>query len=110
GSSAATGNTIRNFGGGGTVRPAAGIRTAAQYSINISYNTIDNNNGAGVNHTADLRGIYLTAATSANAVVNSNTLSIKGGGTSAQVSVIENASGSTASNNTISMMNNLIVN
>ncbi len=110
GSSSATGNTIINFGGGGTTSAAAGVRTLAQYNINISYNTLNNNNGGGVLSAQVLRGIYLNTATSANATVNSNTLSIKGGGTTQQLSVIENASGSTAASNTISISNNLITN
>ena len=38
-----------------------------QWSINISYNTVNNNNGAGVNHATTLRGIYAQAGVSANA-------------------------------------------
>lgn len=110
GSSAATGNTIINFGGGGTTAPAAGVRTINQYGINVSYNTINNNNGAGVPHGSTLRGIFLSTATSANASVTNNTITINSGTTTSQVSVIENASGSTAANNTITIANNLIAN
>jgi len=110
GSSAGTGNTIINYGGGGNVNPAAAIRTLAQYDLNVSFNTINNNNGTGTNHATTLRGIYLNAATSANATINNNTLTIHGGGTTSQVSVIENASGAIASNNTITISNNLIAN
>src|SRR6185436_11627529 len=67
GASAATGNSIKNYGGGGTTSPAAGIRTLAQYGINISYNTINNNDGAGVNHGTTLRGIFNNTAVSASA-------------------------------------------
>ncbi len=111
GNSIATGNNIINFGGGvSSTFPSAGVRTLAQYNFNVSYNTINNNDGSGVNHTTTLRGIYLNAAISANATILSNTLSLKSNVTTAQVSVIENVSGATPSNNTITISNNLIAN
>src|ERR1041384_262106 len=59
GSSALTGNTILNYGGGaGATNPSSGIRTLNQYGINIGYNTINNNNGSGVNHPVLIRGIH----------------------------------------------------
>lgn len=108
GNSASTGNTIINFGGGGTASAAAGIRTLAQYNFNASYNTINNNTGAGTNHAAILRGIYLNTAVSANATVNNNTITVKGGGTSQQLTAIENVSGATAAANAININNNVI--
>jgi hypothetical protein len=110
GSSSATGNTIVNFGGGAAVSPAAGVRTLAQYNLNVSNNIITNNNGTGADHAAIIRGIYVNTATSANATINSNTLTITSAVTSAQVSIIENVSGATAANNTVSIANNLIAN
>jgi hypothetical protein len=108
GDAISTGNTIKNYGGGGTTSPAAGVRTLAQYGINVSYNTINNNDGGGVNHAAIVRGIYLNTATSANATVSFNTITTKGGGTTQQVSPIENVSGSTAAGNTINITNNTV--
>ena len=110
GSSALTGNTIINFGGGGNVSAAAGIRTLAQYTLNVSYNVINNNNGNGVSHAHDLRDIYLNTATSAGAVINNNTITLVGGGTTNQLTPIQNASGATAASNTIAITNNLINN
>lgn len=110
GSSSATGNTIINYGGGAATNPSAAIRTLAQYNINVSFNTINNNNGAGVNHATTLRGIYLNTATSANAAITNNTLTINGGATTSQVAAIENNSGSTAASNTINVSNNVILN
>lgn len=110
GNSLLSGNQILNFGGGGAVSPAAGIRTLAQYNLNVSYNTFNNNNGAGLNHTATLRGIYLNTAQSANVTVLNNSLTLIGGGTNAQVSVIENLSGATAASNSVIIENNLITN
>lgn len=110
GSSIATGNIIKNFGGATAAsNPAAGVRTLAQYDINISYNTINNNDGAGVNHPSTLRGIFSNTATSANCTISRNTLTIKSGTTGAsQVSVIENSAGSTAAGNTININYNTI--
>lgn len=108
GNSIATGNTIINFGGGGTTGAAAGIRTLAQYSINVSYNLINNNNGGGVNHGNALRGVFLNTATSAHAAITNNTVTLKSTATSAVCYGINNASGSTAASNTINISGNLI--
>jgi hypothetical protein len=106
-----TGNNIINFGGAaGATNPAAGIRTLAQYNLNVSNNLINNNTGSGANHITTLRGAYLNTATSANVTISNNTLTINSAGTGAQVSVIENVSGATAANNTVSITNNLITN
>ena len=106
-----TGNNIINYGGAVAAgRPAAGVRTQNQYGLNVSYNTINNNNGSGVNHPSTLRGIYLQEAISASATISHNTLTITGGSTTSQISVIENVSGSTAAGNTININNNTIVN
>ena len=106
-----TGNTIINYGGApGATNAAAAIRTLAQYDLNISYNTINNNNGSGANHPATLRGIYTNMATSANATISHNTITVNGAGTTQAVEGIENASGSTASGNSINISNNTINN
>jgi hypothetical protein len=110
GASALTGNTIINYGGAsGAANSAMAIRTSAQYGVNISYNTI-NNNGSGTNHPTTLRGVFCTAATSANSTISYNTITIKGGGTTQAVTGIENSSGSTAAGNTVSIINNTITN
>ncbi len=109
GSSAATGNNIINFGGGAAaVQAAAGVIASNQWDINISYNTINNNTGAGVNHPAVIRGIWAQAGTSASATINNNNLSIYGGGTTSAITVIDNAIGSTAASNTVAINNNTI--
>jgi hypothetical protein len=111
GNAASMGNSIINFGGGASAtNPAAAIRTLAQYNINVSYNTINNNNGSGANHPAALRGIYLNTATSANVTVLNNTLTIGVTAAGVQVSAIENAAGATAANNTVTIRNNLLLN
>jgi len=111
GLSAATGNTIINYGGGtGATNASAGIRTLAQYNLNVSYNTVNNNNGSGVSHLSTLRGIYLNTATSANAAITNNTITMNGGAASSLMNAIENISGSTAASNTITIADNLITN
>jgi hypothetical protein len=109
GVTAATGNTITNFGGGGA-NASAGVRTLAQYSLNVSYNVINSNNGSGLNHAGILRGIYLFTATSAGMTINNNTITVNGGGTTQQLTAIDNVAGSTAANNTITINNNVITN
>lgn len=108
GTSVATGNQILNFGGGASTSPAVGIRTLAQYDLNVSYNTINNNNGSGVNHATTLRGIYLNTATSAAETITHNTITVTSGGTTSQLTAIENAAGSTAASNTVDISNNSI--
>ncbi|GCD77885.1 hypothetical protein JCM31826_13670 [Thermaurantimonas aggregans] len=109
GTSSSTGNTILNYGGApSATNPAAGIRANNQWSINISYNTVNNNDGSGVNHVSTLRGIFAQAGTSANATINYNNVTIKGGGTTQQVAAIESGIGGTPAGNTVSISNNTI--
>jgi hypothetical protein len=110
GSSSSAGNTIINFGGGNAGNPSAGIRTIQQWGLNVSYNTINNNNGAGVNHAATLRGIYTQSGTSANVTINNNTITLNSATTVSQVSAIENGTGATAAGNTVNINNNTITN
>ena len=104
-----TGNSILNFGGGAATNVAAGIRANNQWSINISYNTIDNNNGSGVNHATTLRGIFAQAGTSGAATINNNNVTVRSGATTSGLTAIDNGIGSTAvSSNTININNNTI--
>ncbi len=103
-----TGNSILNFGGGAATSPSAGIRANFQWSINIQYNTVNNNNGSGVNHTTTFRGIYAQAGISANATISNNIITIQSGATSSTVSAIENVIGSTSLANTININSNTI--
>ena len=112
GNSLTTGNTIINFGGGASAtNPAVGVNVRDQWGFNLSYNTINNNTGSGVNHVTTLRGIYTTASSiNASMNINYNTLTIKGGGTTSQISVIENNGGLTGTNNTINIIGNNLLN
>ena len=108
GTSSSTGNTILNYGGGAATNPAAGIRANNQWGVNISYNTINNNNGSGVSHATTLRGIYAQAGTSANATITHNDVTVKCGASTSSVYAIDNGIGSTASSNTIDISYNTI--
>lgn len=111
GSTYATANSIINFGGAsGAVNAAVGIRTLAQYGLNVSNNIVNSNNGWGANHPTTLRGIYINAAMSATATISNNTVTVTGGGTTQNITGIENASGSTAASNTITISGNTITN
>ena len=111
GTSAATGNSILNFGGGAATNPATGIFSNNQWGLNISNNIINNNTGTNVNHATTLRGIFLNSSSAgASAIVNNNTISLKFGGTTTQVSCIENSAGNGGGGNTIAITNNTISN
>jgi hypothetical protein len=107
----ATGNTIINFGGAAAAaNPAVAVRTLAQYGLNVSYNTINNNNGSGTNHPNTLRGILIGPAASASMQADYNTITLKGGGTTQNVEGIENNAGSTPAANVVDISNNTITN
>jgi len=109
GASSGTGNNILNFGGAAAAaNPAAGIRANNQWGINISYNIVNNNNGSGVNHPLTLRGIYAQAGTSANATINNNNVTIKGGALTNSIYGIDNGIGSTAASNTVDIKYNTV--
>ena len=109
GAALATGNTIVNYGGGGAVA-SAGIKATNQWSVNISYNDINSNNGSGVNHAGDLRGIFGQSGLSANATITNNTVSLKTAATAGVWTGIDNVIGSTAAANTVNINNNTIQN
>jgi hypothetical protein len=80
GTSAATGNTIVNFGGGtGATLFCSAVYHKDQWGANISFNTVNNNTGSGVNHPVTNRGIFLAVASvGASANVNNNNVTITG--------------------------------
>ncbi len=110
GNAVSTGNTILNFGGGGITSASAGVRGNFQWSLNVQFNNINNNNGSGVNHAAIVRGIYAQNGVSANVTISNNTITINGGGTTSAAYGIDNSIGSTAAANTVNINNNLIQN
>jgi hypothetical protein len=112
GSSSATGNTILNFGGApAATSPSTGIFVKDEWGINVSYNTINNNNGSGVNHSSTLRGIFSNfSSTGASQTINNNTITLKSAVTTSQVSAIECSAGANGVGNTININNNTITN
>ncbi|MBC5834593.1 T9SS sorting signal type C domain-containing protein [Flavobacterium sp. F372] len=110
GLSGATGNTILNYGGAtGATNPAAGIRISDQWGFNASYNTINNNNGTGVNHVSFISGIITSGSTSASGNINYNNVTVASGGTTSALVGISNTAGGTPAGNTINMNNNTVV-
>ncbi|WP_293889934.1 T9SS sorting signal type C domain-containing protein [Flavobacterium sp.] len=105
---ATMGNSILNYGGSST-NSTAGVRVNNQWGVNISNNTVNNNNGSGINHTTTLRGIFAQAGTSANATINYNIITVSSGATTSQLSGIENSIGATPLSNTVSINYNTIV-
>ncbi|MEZ5056820.1 MAG: hypothetical protein R2879_07235 [Saprospiraceae bacterium] len=105
-----TGNTIINYGGGtGATARANAIFLKDQWDFNVSYNTINNNNGAGVTHPALLGGIFCNdSSDGASGDINNNIISLTS--LSGTTSGIENAAGSAGSGNTININNNTITN
>jgi hypothetical protein len=114
GSSYTTGNTILNFGGGvGATVQCGATYISNQYSANISYNNINNNNGNGVNHPATNRGIWLFGnSPGASINVNFNIISIKSGAATTPINwVIDmEMAQSGANGNTININNNQLIN
>jgi hypothetical protein len=110
GTTAATGNTVLNYGSTGSSLQAVGIRATNQWGVNVSYNTVNSNNGSGENHANTLYGINVTGATSANTNINNNTVTLKSGGTTATLYGIQNGNGSTATTNVVNFNNNTVTN
>ncbi len=109
GTSLSTGNTILNYGGApAATNPSAGIRVNSQWSVNISYNTVNNNNGSGVNHVITLRGVYAQSASSASATINNNNITLQSGATTSACTALENGIGGLAASNLITINNNVI--
>lgn len=107
GTNSAQGNNILNYGGGGT-NTAYGIQTVYQYDFNASYNSINNNNGSGVNHGGILYGIYTGTAVNASAAVTNNTISVTSGATTSALYGVYNAAGGTGSGNLVNISNNTV--
>ena len=113
GSAAGTGNNLINFGGGaGATNACAGVFVKDQWGFNVSYNTVNNNNGSGVNHVNIIRGIWANSSSiGASATINNNTVTITGGGTTTANYLIDmEAAPSGSAGNTISVSNNNLLN
>ncbi len=108
GNSPSTGNHVLNFGGGNTTNPAYGIRSYYQWDFTISYNTIDNNTGSGVDHTHILYGIETFGAPNTNVTISHNSISLKSASTTSNVYCINNMAGSASTINTVDLTYNHI--
>ncbi|MFA9214945.1 MAG: beta strand repeat-containing protein, partial [Candidatus Methylacidiphilales bacterium] len=114
GNSLLTGNTIINFGGGvGVTGACMAVWASNQWSFNISYNTINNNTGLGVNHGGTNRGIFAAAnSPGASANINNNTITIAAGPTvgASNWNIDIEMAQSGANGNVININNNRLLN
>jgi trimeric autotransporter adhesin len=122
GTSATTGNTLTNWGGGATptlytslITVGAGIFTNQQINDNVSYNTVTSASGLATT-TVQMIGIiksYSVAVPAATTVttstMNNNTVSVSNAPTTAQITGIsfQSATGTSAAS-TVSINNNTI--
>ncbi len=106
GINAASGNSVLNFGKNLNATSPVGIRVINQYNPTISFNTVNNNNGAGINTTNVLRGIWLQAANESNATVNNNAITLNSGATGSNTIGIDNSVGSAGVINIVNINNN----
>lgn len=106
GLNAASGNNILNFGSIPNSSSPIGIRLITQYNPTVSFNTINNNNGAGVNTTNILKGISIQAASQAGATINNNTIILNSAATTNNTFGIDNNLGSGGVTNVVNINNN----
>lgn len=105
GSSSATGNTILNYGGGGTLIAAA-VQATLQSDYSVSNNTIVSNNGSGISHQGTLYGIYAITHQNGNVQFNNNFISLKTGTLNVWACALFNHQFTARTQSTTVMMNN----
>jgi hypothetical protein len=111
GTSVSSGNKIINFGGDVAATSACmAIWTNNQWNLNISYNTVTNNDGTGTNHPLSNRGIFVTGSAGASATINNNIVTIEGGSSTTSIDWgIDCEMAQTGANgNTISIDSNIV--
>ncbi len=97
-------NSITNYGGGASI--AYGIYAIYQNNFKIANTTI--NGGAGT--TTTLYGISTSTGTNSNVDLYNNSITIEGGATTSTIYGISNAMGSSGTDNTVNIYNNIIQN
>ncbi|MCU0423288.1 MAG: T9SS type A sorting domain-containing protein [Bacteroidia bacterium] len=109
-----TGNTIVNFGGGlNPVSACGAMFIHNQWSYNISNNVINNNNGAGINHSTSNRGIWLFASSiGSSGDIKKNRITITAGSSTTAITwcLDFEAAQSGANGNTINIDSNEFLN
>lgn len=85
---------------------AYGVYVNNQNNVSIFNTSIDNQGGAA--STSTLYGIYLGTGINSNANVYGDTITLVGGGTTAAHYMIYNLMGSSGTNNTVNINNNII--
>ena len=110
-----TGNTIGNFGGSASGYGAGGTY---QTGLKIQGNTINSTlnytsatastSVAASTVTSTLRGIYTTGGSSQTLDITNNTITLASGGTTAQLSGVENTMGGTAAGSAVTITGNTL--
>jgi len=95
-------NTINDFAGGAT--GAMGIYTVYQNNLKIINNVLT----SAVGNTGTLYGMYTTTSTNSNLEISGNTITLTSGGTSSSMYGISNSMGSSGTNNTVDISNNVV--
>jgi hypothetical protein len=108
GNSPSTGNTIINFGGGGT-NTSYGIYAIYQWNLNVSNNILNNNPTNSIsNHTGIFYGIMISSANNANLSILNNTVTIQSGSSTNQMACIYSLAGGSGTTNTVVISGNVI--
>jgi hypothetical protein len=76
GSSAATSNTVLNFGGSTQALQAYGVKIGSQDSLNFAYNVLNNNNGGGLNPGWDMTAVSIGGGVPTISFIKSNTITL----------------------------------
>ncbi len=101
------GNIIQNFGGN-AASTTYGIYMIYHNNLSIGYNTINNTAGGGSGFTATGYGIFTSTATSVNISITNNLVTLTSAGTTTLMHGINNAAGSTAAGNTVTIAHNTV--
>lgn len=104
---ATEGNTIVNFGGGGT-NAAAGIRLIGQFDSRVANNLLISNNGNGNAHQGTLRGIYSAQADNTDIMIQGNKIALMSASGTGQLIAIDNQAGNNGIQNLVSVIANTI--
>ena len=104
-----SGNTLIDFGGALTAaNPAAGITASEQKHLVIANNSVNNNDGSGINHPNNLYGIEVNIADSSMDGISGNVLTLHGGGTTSQLIAIKISGANLYAGNSMDISGNLI--
>ncbi len=98
-------NKIFNYG---STTTAYGVYGIYQNGMKVFNSNIDNSGGTAA--TSTLYGIFLSTGTNSNVDIYGDTISVASGSTTSSMYAISNAMGSTGTDNTVNITNNVIQN